>query len=44
MFQYLQIFKKIKHQKVDIFKVFLVALSLYDRRGTHIDTLLHTKG
>lgn len=44
MFQYLQIFKKIKHQRVDIFKLFLVTLSLDDRRGSHTDTLVHTKG
>lgn len=44
MFQYLQIFKKIKHQRVDIFKLFLVTPSLSDRRGNHTDTLVHTEG
>lgn len=34
--------KKIKHQRIDIFKCFLVALSLSDRRGNHTDTLVHT--
>lgn len=37
--------RKIKHQRVNIFKsFFLVALSLDDRRGNHMGTLIYTKG